>query len=155
MIKKYTLAGVVFEAVQWLGNNLDEIISFCGQDKIGPIERRPDYILRIETEKGLWSVSHGGFIVKNHKGKLSIYGPKEFDSTFSAIKEVKESLVLDTETPTLTEIKKVLYWFQKQCNTKRNCEGCCLRDDKIPCLLRQAPRYYNPEYIEDLLTTEP
>ena len=49
MIKKYRNKPVIREAVHWTGKNLEEIYLFCGSENIGPIERRPDYDLKIKT----------------------------------------------------------------------------------------------------------
>ena len=46
---KYKSKPKIIEAIQWTGKNLDEIYSFCGPENIGPIERRPDYALKIKT----------------------------------------------------------------------------------------------------------
>jgi len=69
---KYRIKPIEYEAIQYKRHNLDEIIKFCGKKNICPIERRPDYILRIKTYEGERPVFVNQYVIKDNKNKISI-----------------------------------------------------------------------------------
>lgn len=72
MIRKYSKKPVVIEAliVEQGYHNLDEIIAFVGAENVCPIERRPDYVLKIKTLEGDMAVSFGDYIIKGVAGEF-------------------------------------------------------------------------------------
>ena len=69
---KFRKRPIVVEAILVLPQyrNLREIITFAGEQNICPIERRPDYVLKIRTSEGERPVYFGDWIVKNPKGDI-------------------------------------------------------------------------------------
>ena len=84
---KYRKRPVVIEAVQWTGRNLREIFAFCGQENIAPIERRPDYDLKIKTLEGVLKADRGDYIIKGVQGEIYPCKPDIFKSTYEQIEE--------------------------------------------------------------------
>ncbi len=84
---KYTKKPVEVEVilVQPQYRNLDEIISFVGADNLCPIERRPDYVLKIKTLEGDMAVGYGDFIIKGVKGEFYPCKPDIFEMTYEVV----------------------------------------------------------------------
>ena len=78
---------VVVEAIQAeIGyKNLQDIITFVGEDNLCPIERRPDYILKIKTLEGDMAVGFGDWIIKGIKGEFYPCKPDIFEATYEAV----------------------------------------------------------------------
>jgi hypothetical protein len=85
---KYRKKPVIVEAilVQPQYKNLDEIIDFVG-DSLHPIERRPDYVLKIKTLEGDHNVSYGDFIIKGIKGEFYPCKPDIFEATYEKVED--------------------------------------------------------------------
>ena len=62
--------------------NLTEIIAFVGGDNLCPIERRPNYVLKIKTLEGNMSVSYGDYIIKGLKGEFYPCKPDIFEMKY-------------------------------------------------------------------------
>lgn len=77
MIKKYRKKLITVEAVQFDGENFDEVISFVGDDA----NRSGDKIV-IETNKGTFEVSRNDYIVKEVNGAFYPYKPEFFSLTY-------------------------------------------------------------------------
>lgn len=78
---KFRKKPVVIEAVQWTGNNLDELRAFV------PEEFRHNKInqpLGIITLEGVMTVSEGDFIIKGVKGEFYPCKPDIFAMTYEA-----------------------------------------------------------------------
>ena len=86
MVKKYITKPTEIEAVQWTGDNYQEIMDFCGEDAAilswTPSTNRKD--LRIRTLEGIMDASPSDYIIKGVLGEF--YPCKE--SAF--IKKYKE-----------------------------------------------------------------
>jgi hypothetical protein len=82
---KYRKKPVEIEAIQWTGRNLDEISFFVGEALL-PIERRPDYQLKIKTLEGDHAVSINNFVIKGIKGEFYSCRPDIFEETYELIK---------------------------------------------------------------------
>lgn len=65
--------------------NLREIITFAGEEKICPIERRPDYVLKIRTREGDQAVHFGDWIIKNEKGEVYPSCGEYFDENYEKL----------------------------------------------------------------------
>ena len=81
---KYKKKPVEIEAIQWTGKNLDEVIAFVG-DSLEPIERRPDYDLKIKTLEGVHICSKFDFIIKGVKGEFYPCKPDIFEMTYKRV----------------------------------------------------------------------
>ncbi len=86
MSKKYRKKPVVIEAVQWNGNNVDEVMSF--------IKNVPAYnvefgTINISTLEGTMAASMGDWIIKEVKGEFYPCKPDIFDSTYEKVKDTQ------------------------------------------------------------------
>ncbi len=86
---KYRNKPVIIEAmlVQVSYKNLKDIIEFVGPDKVCPIERRPDYVLKIKTLVGNMAVGFGDYIIKDTKGEFCPIKAPLFEETYELIEE--------------------------------------------------------------------
>jgi hypothetical protein len=82
-VKKYRKKPVVVEAMQadFGYRNLKDIIEFAGA-AIRPIERRPDYKLKIQTLEGVMAVQPGDYIIKGVAGEFYPCKPDIFEQTY-------------------------------------------------------------------------
>lgn len=89
---KYKTKQVEIEAilVQPHYRNLDEIIAFVGSENLCPIERRPDYVLKIRTLEGDESVGYGDYIIKGLEGEFYPCKPSIFEKKYEIPKTIKK-----------------------------------------------------------------
>jgi hypothetical protein len=68
-------------AIQWTGDNLNEVSGFVGEC-LGPIERRPDYKLKVKGKNcptWFWvDVDKGDYITLNESGEFHVKTEKWF-----------------------------------------------------------------------------
>ena len=84
MINKYVCRGV-FEAVQWTGDNYDEIRKFGGRDVY-----LDDYdALFVYVERGRIPVQEGDYIIKDDYGILWVCSEVLFSCLFSSLNRSK------------------------------------------------------------------
>lgn len=83
---KYISKPKTIEAIQWTGKNIEEISSFVG-DSLMPIERRPDYDLKIKTLEGVMVADKFDFIIKGIKGEFYPCKPDIFEASYEKIDE--------------------------------------------------------------------
>lgn len=78
---KYRKKPVEIEAIQWLGNNIEEVIEFC--------EGQAHYTccLEIDTLEGKMRAVPGNFIVRGVKGEYYPCRGDIFEETYEAIEE--------------------------------------------------------------------
>ena len=86
---KYRKKPVVIEAVQWDGENLDEVMTFCNGDASYELMARGSSELVIATlEDGELIARHvasvGDFIIKGVAGEFYPCKPDIFDKTYEA-----------------------------------------------------------------------
>lgn len=88
MVKLYRKKPVLVEVllVEPYYRNLKEIIEFVGSNNVCPIERRPDYVLKISTLEGDMAVSFGDYIIKGVNGEFYPCKPDIFEKTYEAVK---------------------------------------------------------------------
>lgn len=88
MAKQYQKKPVVIDAllVEPYYRNIKEIVEFVGSSNLTPIERRPDYILKIKTLEGDMSVSYGDYIIKGVKGEFYPCKPDVFAATYEEMR---------------------------------------------------------------------
>ena len=88
-MRKYVKKPVVIEAVQWDGENLDEVMTFCNGDASYELMARGSSELVIATlEDGESIARHvasvGDFIIKGVSGEFYPCKPDIFDKTYEA-----------------------------------------------------------------------
>jgi hypothetical protein len=83
-VKRYRTKPCEIEAIQWTGKNLEEIAKFVG-DALEPIERRPDYDLKIRTPEGVMKADRYDHIVKGLIGEFYPVKPEAFEKKYEAV----------------------------------------------------------------------
>ncbi len=86
---RYRTKVVEKEAIQWTGKNLQQIMDFAGP-AVGPIERRPDYKLKIETLEGVMAADINDYIIKGLCGEFYPCKPDIFHKTYELVEEFKK-----------------------------------------------------------------
>lgn len=81
MIENYIKKPVVIQAVQWNGDNVEEVQSFCGEDCI----MNTDFF-SIKTLEGDMYVSVGDYIIKGVNGEFYPCKPDIFEKTYERCK---------------------------------------------------------------------
>src|SRR6516165_1063321 len=94
IMSKYRKKSVEIEAVQWDGNNIDEILEFVDADdrwknrielkyvEGGPVIGSPAFsILQIPTPEGIMTAQRGDWIIRGVLGELYPCKPDFFDAT--------------------------------------------------------------------------
>lgn len=81
MINKYVKRPIVIEAVQWKGDNIEDIFTFCNNAyKMG------DRIM-IRTLEGVMEARVGCYIIKGIKGEFYPCDHEIFNETYSKVDE--------------------------------------------------------------------
>lgn len=81
MIKQYRKKPVVIEAIQWTGNNLNEIVMFTEKHNLQCGENE----LKIKTLEGNMIASLGDYIIKGVKGEFYPCKPDIFEQTYEEV----------------------------------------------------------------------
>lgn len=82
---KYRKKPVVIEAMQWTGDNINDIWEWVGAGAIyGPTEANPDW-LRIITMEGEMRADLYDWIIRGVKGELYPCKPDIFDATYEPV----------------------------------------------------------------------
>lgn len=84
MVMKVRKKPVEVEAVQWTGENLEEIIKFCGK-YLSFIKGDSQTFMYTQTLKGFHRVSLGEYIIKDIKGEFYPCKPDIFEMTYERI----------------------------------------------------------------------
>lgn len=84
---KYEKRPVVIDAIQYTGDNYEEIIVFTMGNAIYDIK---DTVLRIKTLEGEMTVNKGDFIIKGVKGEFYPCKPDIFEITYTAVSETQD-----------------------------------------------------------------
>ena len=92
---KYRKKPVVIEAVQWNGNNLEEIKGFAGDSLIYEIfdaawkvgKGAPVVYMEIETLEGNHKCTEGDYIIKGVQGEFYPCKPDIFEQTYERVEE--------------------------------------------------------------------
>ena len=80
---KYRKKPVVIDAVQFTGDNLDEIEAFVGKNLVGKMYLNDKvYDLAIRTREGLMSAYTGDWIIKGVHGEFYPCAPDIFEETY-------------------------------------------------------------------------
>ena len=78
MMPKFRKKPVVIEAIQWTGDNKEEIKEFLGESR----RKIPGNGLQIYTLEGIMDASIGDYIIKGVKGEFYPCKPDIFDLTY-------------------------------------------------------------------------
>lgn len=81
MVRQYRKKPVVIEAIQWTGNNLNEIVMFTEKHNLQCGENE----LKIKTLEGNMIASLGDYIVKGVKGEFYPCKPDIFEQTYEEV----------------------------------------------------------------------
>lgn len=84
MVQRYRKQPVVIEAVQFTGENHDEIVRFAGL-KASVCGRKRT--LMIKTLEGALAASPGDYIIKGIRGEFYPCKPDVFRQTYEAVEE--------------------------------------------------------------------
>ena len=82
-MKRYVKKTIVVEAVQYNGNNVQEILNFCcGTVVVGMLSE-----ITIKTLEGPLHVSEGDFIIKGVEGEFYPCKPDIFEKTYDVVED--------------------------------------------------------------------
>ena len=123
MVKKYIKKPVEIEAVQWTGDNLEEIYTFVGKNNVNDLLLKEDNELYIKTIEGNMHASINDFIIKGIKGEFYPCKPDIFYNTYG---ESSESIASQFKACPNKEIAIYILDFIKRQYEKRLPEdgGC-------------------------------
>ena len=82
---KYRKKPVVIEAVQWSGNNLNEILDFMKDKQPNYYEDDEKKLLTIQTLEGNMIASVGDYIIKGVQGGFYPCKPDIFEQTYEVV----------------------------------------------------------------------
>ena len=82
-MKKYVKKPIVIEAVQYNGNNVQEILNFCGGTVVVGMLNE----ITIKTLEGPLHVSEGDFIIKGVEGEFYPCKPDIFEKTYDVVED--------------------------------------------------------------------
>ena len=84
-MKRYVKKPIVIEAVQYNGNNVQEILNFCGGTAVvGMLSE-----ITIKTLEGPLRVSDGDFIIKGVEGEFYPCKPDIFEKTYDVVENAE------------------------------------------------------------------
>lgn len=78
---------VVIDAVQWSGNNLNEILDFMKDKQPNYYEDDERKLLTIQTLEGNMFASVGDYIIKGVRGEFYPCKPDIFEQTYEVVEE--------------------------------------------------------------------
>ena len=82
---KYRKKPVVIEAVQWSGNNLNEILDFMKDKQPNYYEDDEKKLLTIQTLEGNMIASVDDYIIKGVQGEFYPCKPDIFEQTYEVV----------------------------------------------------------------------
>ena len=94
-MSKYRKKPVVIEAMQWTGENVQDIVKFIGElpyavDE-GIIHDPASHTLIIPTLEGAMEASQNDWIIKGVKGEFYPCKPDIFEETYESVENTKPS----------------------------------------------------------------
>lgn len=84
-MKRYVKKPIVIEAVQYNGNNVQEILNFCGGTAVVGVLNE----ITIKTLEGPLHVSEGDFIIKGVEGEFYPCKPDIFEKTYDVVENAE------------------------------------------------------------------
>lgn len=87
MIKKYRKKPVEIVAVQYIGNNIEEIEDFVGNQllRYNNTQEEDDYSLGIPTLEGIMKASVGDYIIRGVRNEFYPFKPEIFRITYDEV----------------------------------------------------------------------
>ena len=85
MMHKYRKKPVEIEAIQWTGDNRDEIWKFCSMAYFNTDVATGDLSLMIQTLEGSMQASIGDYIIKGVKDEFYPCKPDIFELTYDKV----------------------------------------------------------------------
>lgn len=85
--QKFRKRPVVIEAVQWTGENLDELRSFVSEEWR---DNRIHAPLGIKTLEGVMEISKGDYVIKGINGEFYPCKPDIFEASYDKVEESSE-----------------------------------------------------------------
>lgn len=107
---KFRKKPVVIEAVQWLGNNLDEIEKLVGE----PLNYRND-TLSICTLEGTMQASLGDMIIKGVNGEFYPCKPDIFEKTYNLEVATSDNYKKSPMESFEEAAQPLMAWMEKNC----------------------------------------
>lgn len=96
MLKTYIFRPEPFQAIQWTGDNLEEIREYIGYTHRDPwaceawLVKDFGYELVIDTSRGWWDswvrVKPGGYVYKSENGTIYGWSREEFESHYEEVR---------------------------------------------------------------------
>lgn len=83
MVKEYIKRPVVVEALQWTGENIEELIEFADDTMFFAYSEGPFF----ETLEGTMKACEGDYIIKGVKGEFYPCKPEIFEETYAEIED--------------------------------------------------------------------
>lgn len=81
-MRLYRKRPVVVETVQWLGDNLEEIVRFAGDDVFWNVDEQA---LFVGTLEGVMRATQGDYIIKGVDGEFYACKPQIFLATYEPV----------------------------------------------------------------------
>lgn len=81
---KYKKKPLIIEAVQWTGENIDEVCEFVPQEVWNCITEKDFNILTLE---GMMKISLGDYVIKGIKGEFYPCKPDIFEASYEKVNE--------------------------------------------------------------------
>ena len=106
---KYRKKPIIVEAIQYTGDNLLEVMKFCGEGKT-----LFDYCLYIVTLEGNMRANKGDYIIKGVHGEFYPCKPDIFKETYETVSMVSDN---DKTTVPMSEYRKLENKNKKLRNT--------------------------------------
>lgn len=82
---KYRKKPVIIEAIQWEGDNVDDIYKFTESAFDRFIEFKDGGFVEIKTLEGIMTANPGDYIIKGVKGEFYPCKPDIFEETYEAV----------------------------------------------------------------------
>ena len=90
MIKSFIKKPVTIQAIQFTGDNLEEVVDFVGKDILFTLDSLGKPCLFINTLEGVLNVSVGDWIIRGVKGEFYPCKPDIFELTYDEKDPEKE-----------------------------------------------------------------
>lgn len=97
MIKSFVKKAIEIQAVQWTGENYDEIRDFIGRDNANLIGHSEDPDLVIHTLEGDHHALIGDWIIRGIKGEFYPCKPDIFEQTYEEDEYMKRFIVFTND----------------------------------------------------------
>ena len=90
---KYRKKPIIIEAIQWTGDNWEEIGQFCGQVASLAKEYGKNILLidTLESNKNKFQATEGDWIIKGIKGEFYACKPDIFEATYEPVSKIQDA----------------------------------------------------------------